>query len=103
MVCADDFPFRVGNFSTRSAYCPLPHAGRHPLRGAFLYGSRFHRAEIRYVARTTARDGVGVCPAACSRIFALFYLASIQTYTGQRDPATRTFAGTRAICWKPES
>src|SRR5882724_7788870 len=103
MVCADDFPFWPGNFSARSAYCPLPYAGWHPLRGAFLHGARFHRAEIRYDACTTTRDDTGVCAAACSRIFALFYLAAIQTDTGQRDSATRTFAGTRAICGKPES
>src|SRR5207249_3734760 len=103
MVCADDFPFWVGNFSARSAYCPLPDAGRHPLRGAFLYGSRFHRAEIRYDARTTTRDDAGLCPAACARIFSIFHLAAIQTDTGQRDSAARTFAGTRPICGKPKS
>src|SRR6476620_5854769 len=57
---------------------------------------------MRYGARAAARDAAGVCPAACAGILSLFYLATIQTYTGQRDSPARAFARTRPLCRQPE-
>src|SRR5438094_10184358 len=50
MVCFDGFSFRAWNFSAQLAHCPLPHVGRHLVRGALLYGASAHRAALRYCA-----------------------------------------------------
>src|SRR6266404_4212139 len=103
MVRADDFPFRLGNFSACVAHSSLSDARRHPLRGAVVHGAGSDRTEIRYGARAAPRDAPGVCPAARARIFSLFHVATLQTHTGKRDSEARTFAGTRPLRRQPES
>src|SRR5262249_31054718 len=103
MVCADDFSFWPGNFSTCAAHRPVPDAGRHFLRSAFLHGACPDRTEVRHGARALAGHDPSVSATARARIFPLFHLAAFQTHTSKRHSEARTLARTRPLTRQPES
>src|SRR5437764_15162206 len=93
MVRAHAFPFWSGNFSAVAAHRSVLDVRRHVDRGAFLYGSRAHRTEVRYRASAPAGDVSGFSPTAGSGIFALLHLAPLQADAAWRYSRPRTSAG----------
>src|SRR5260370_39731068 len=92
MVRADDLSVWSRNFSAGTADRSLPHVRWHAVRSTLIHGAGFHRTEIRYGARTAARDAPGFRPATGARLAALFHLVAFQTYARQSDSRARILA-----------
>src|SRR5690242_7551897 len=95
MVRPNALSFRIGNFSAGAADRSLSHARRNADRGAFLHGPGSDRTEVRHRAGAFTGDVPGVCATTSARIFALLYLASLQTDAAQCYQQTRTITGGR--------